>query len=139
MIYFISESQKKLLKLNILGEKVMVYYNLNKHTFSIQKGGLVVAHADYVRLSDVEFRVRKGGLDRVRREQTKNVHAFVIGTLLDLCDHPCNDIPDESDGIPVTYNPYKFDTFVIKNTSVPVSHANEVEMINGPNKIFLLS
>jgi len=139
MIYQISESQKKLLKLNLLGGRVMVYYNLNKHTFSIQRGGLVVAHADYVRLSDVEFRVRKGGLERVRKEQVKNVHAFVIGTLLDLCEHPCLDIPEDSDGIPVTYNPYKHDTFVIKNTSVPVQNAKDVEMINGPIKIFLLS
>jgi hypothetical protein len=43
-----------------IGKKVMIYYNLHKHTFSIIYKGLVVNHSDYVKLSDVEFRVRPG-------------------------------------------------------------------------------
>ena len=68
-----------------LGKKVMVYYNLHKHTFSITYKSKVIMHADYVKLDDVEFRVRKGGNERVKREKQKNVHAFVIGTLMDYC------------------------------------------------------
>ena len=57
----------------------MVYYNLHKHTFSVTYGGRVILYADYVKLRNVEFRVRKGGKDKVRQEMRKNVHAFVIG------------------------------------------------------------
>ena len=69
-----------------LGKKVMVYYNLHKHTFSVTYNSKVIMHADYVKLGDVEFRVRKGGKERVRSEKAKNVHAFVIGKLLDYCE-----------------------------------------------------
>jgi hypothetical protein len=138
MIILISESQKDVLKENIIGQKVMVYYNLHKHTFSVQKSGIVVLHADYLKLSDVEFRVRAGGLDKVRREKTKNVHAFVIGILENYCEFPCSDIPQESEGEVVSYNPYKNDSFVIKSTQEPIFYGNEVNMINGQNKIYLL-
>ena len=138
MIILISESQKDVLKENIIGQNVMVYYNLHKHTFSVQKSGIVVLHADFVKLSNVEFRVRKGGLEKVRKEKTKNVHAFVIGTLEDYCEFPCLDIPQESEGEIISYNPYKNDSFVIKSTQEPIFHGDEVNMVNGTNKIYLL-
>lgn len=138
MIILISESQKDVLKENIIGQKVMVYYNLHKHTFSVQKSGIVVLHADFLKLSDVEFRVRKGGLEKVRKEKTKNVHAFVIGTLEDYCEFPCLDIPQEPKGEIISYNPYKNDSFVIKSTQEPIFRGDEVNMVNGTNKIYLL-
>jgi len=134
----ITEEQNKVLLDSLMGQKVMVYYNLHKHTFSVQKNGLVVMHADYVKLENVEFRVRQGGKDKVRREMSKNVHAFVIGTLVDFCQYPCNDIPDEPTGDVVTYNPYKYDTFVYKETEEPVLKASEVDMINSKNKLFVI-
>jgi tRNA-binding EMAP/Myf-like protein len=139
MIILISETQKDVLKENIVGQKVMVYYNLHKHTFSVQKSGVVVLHADYVKLSNVEFRVRKGGLSKVRKEKVKNVHAFVIGVLEDFCEFPCSDIPQDSDGQVISYNPYTNDSFVIKSTQEPIFYGNEVNMINGRNKIYLLN
>ena len=69
MIILITEIQRKSLANNLIGEKVMVYYNLHKHTFSIQKNGLVVLHVDYVKLKNVEFRVRVGGKEKVRKEK----------------------------------------------------------------------
>jgi hypothetical protein len=139
MIILISETQKDVLKENIIGQKVMVYYNLHKHTFSVQKSGVVVLHADYVKLSDVEFRVRKGGLDKVRKEKVKNVHAFVIGILEDFCEFPCSNIPQDSEGEVISYNPYTNDSFVIKSTQEPIFHGNEVNMVNSRNKIYLLN
>ena len=121
-----------------LGKKVMVYYNLHKHTFSVTYDSKVIIHADYVKLGDVEFRVRKGGKERVRSEKSKNVHAFVIGKLLDYCEYPCDGIPTPSSDKVVTYNPYKNDTFVFKNTEEPVYHAQEVDMINSKNKLFVV-
>jgi hypothetical protein len=121
-----------------IGKKVMVYYNLHKHTFSVTYDSKVIMHADYVKLGDVEFRVRKGGKERVRSEKSKNVHAFVIGTLLDYCEYPCEDIPSPSSDKVVTYNPYKYDTFVFKNTEEPVYRAQEVDMINSKDKLFVV-
>ena len=121
-----------------IGDKVMVYYNLHKHTFSIQKNGLVVLHVDYVKLKNVEFRVRVGGKEKVRKEKSKNVHAFVIGTLEDFCEYPCENIPQEPDGEVVTYNPYLFDSFVFKKTKEPVFFAKTVEMVNSKNKIYII-
>jgi hypothetical protein len=121
-----------------IGKKVMVYYNLHKHTFSVTYDSKVIMHADYVKLGDVEFRFRKGGKERVRSEKSKNVHAFVIGKLLDYCEYPCDEIPTPSSDKVVTYNPYKNDTFVFKNTEEPVYHAQEVDMINSKNKLFVV-
>lgn len=120
-----------------LGKKVMVYYNLHKHTFSITYEGKVILHADFVKLEDVEFRVREGGLLRVRDEKRKNVHAFVIGNLIDYCIFPCEDLLVPQDGVVVTYDPYKHDTFVIKKTGKPVYNASKVEMVNSKNKIYI--
>ena len=138
MKIIITEEQGKKLADSFIGERVMVYYNLHKHTFSLQKNGLVIAHADYVKLKDVEFRVRKGGREKVNIEKSKNVHAFVIGTLVDFCEYPCNELPEEPAAEIVTYNPYKYESFVIKSTEEPVFHANEVDMINSRNKIFII-
>lgn len=120
-----------------LGKKVMVYYNLHKHTFSVKYDDKVILHSDYVKLGDVEFRVRQGGKEKVRIEKSKNVHVFVIGKLLDYCEYPCDNIPNPSSDEIVTYNPYKYDTFVYKSTEEPVFNAKEVEMINSQNKIFV--
>jgi hypothetical protein len=121
-----------------IGKKVMVYYNLHKHTFSVTYDSKVIMYADYVKLADVEFRVRKGGKEKVRSEKSKNVHAFVIGTLLDYCEYPCEDMPLPSSDEIVTYNPYKHDTFVFKNTEEPIYRAQEVDMINLKNKLFVV-
>ena len=142
MRIIITEEQEELLKNNIndlIGKKVMCYYDLHRHTFSVTYKGLVMLKADYLRLSDVEFRVRKGGEQKVRDEQRKNVHAFVIGHLDDYCEFPCEDIPQPESNEVVTYNPYKYDSFVVKSTEEPIYKANEIEMINIKDKIFLIN
>ena len=122
-----------------LGDRVMVYYNLHKHTFSVKNKKRVILHADYVKLGDVEFRVREGGKEKVRSDKQKNVHAFVIGNLLDYCEYPCENIPTEPNSNIVTYNPYKFDSFVYKETEKPIYNAKEIEMINLKNKLFVIN
>jgi len=122
---------------NHIGDKVMVYYNLHKHTFSVSRDGRVITHADYVKLVDVEFRVRQGGRDKVLQDKRKNVHSFVIGTLEDYCKFPCENLPNESNSNIVTYNPYKYNSFVMKDTEEPIYRASVVKMINSRNKIFI--
>jgi|TARA_B110000503_G_scaffold29553_3_gene47452 hypothetical protein len=121
-----------------LGKKVMVYYNLHKHTFSVTYDGKVIMYADYVKLGDVEFRVRKGGKEKVRSEKSKNVHAFVIGKLLDYCEYPCDELPVTDSNRIVTYNPYKHDSFVYKQSEEPIYVAKEVDIINSQNKLFVV-
>lgn len=124
---------------SFLGKKVMVYYNLHKHTFSVTYKNKVIFHADFVKLKDVEFRVRQGGMEKVRKEKSKNVHAFVIGELVDYCQYPCDNIPTEPSSTIATYDPYKYDSFVNKVTKEPIYHANEVDMINSKNKLFIIN
>ena len=143
MKILIKENQyKKLLETvsndeDYIGRRVMVYYNLHKHTFSVTYNGRLLNHSDYVKLSDVEFRVRQGCREKVLKEKRKNVHSFVIGTLEDYCKFPCMDMPSEPNENIVTYNPYKYNTYVMKDTEEPIFRAGEVEMINLRNKIFI--
>jgi hypothetical protein len=121
-----------------VGKKVMVYYNLHKQTFSVRYDNKVILHADYVKLDDVEFRVRSGGNEKVRKEKSKNVHAFVIGTLLEYCEYPCDNIPNPTSDKIVTYDPYKHNSFVYNDSEEPVYNAKRVDMINSKNKIFIV-
>ena len=120
-----------------IGDKVMVYYNLHKHTFSVRSNNRVIVHADYVKLVDVEFKVRPAGREKVIKDKQKNVHSFVIGTLVDYCSYPCKDMPTEPNNNVVTYNPYKYNSFVMKDTEEPIYQASVVKMINSGNKIFI--
>lgn len=120
--------------------KVDVYRNLHNGMYSIkarsgQHKGLVIAHAHQVWLDDVEFVVSDAGRNRVLREKKKYVHAFVRGTLssfrgLDrICpteflnagigtgvlSHPMFAAMTEYGG-EFTYNPYRFSTFVDRDT-----------------------
>ena len=124
---------------DLKGKKVMVHYNLHKHTFSVTYKSLVIMNADYVKLTNVEFRVRQGGKNKVREEKNKNVHAFVIGELVNYCKYPCENIPQESNDNIVTYDPYKYDSFVYKSTEQPIYGAKEVDMINQKNKLFVIN
>ena len=124
---------------DFIGKKVMVYYNLHKHTFSVTYKGRLISHSDYVKLTDVEFRVRQGGREKVVKEKRKNVHSFVIGTLMDYCKYPCESLPSEPNSHIVTYDPYKYNSYVMKDTKEPIFHADEVEMINLKDKIFIIN
>ena len=107
---------------------VEVYFNLHKKLFSVRSRmtGKVIAHVDKVSLCDPKFVVRKSGRDRVRREGKKNVHAFVKGKLL----NPTEDtllgalVKALTEGETVTYNPYKYDTFVYADTEQPIDNAD---------------
>ena len=93
-------------------QKVRVYWNLHKHTWSIQscKSGLVIDHKQHMTLKDAKFVVRKGGQKRVREEGKKNVHAFAVGYIVD--DKNFIRICNSWDR--VKYNPYTDDYFMHK-------------------------
>lgn len=126
--------------------RVFIYWNLHRACWSIKAlegadKGHVIAHAKNWCLGGVRFKVSEAGRQRVLREQRKNVHAGVVGTLtawetFNPLQGPAVACPDTRDvllsthrpsvfsdenieacsGTPwadwVTYNPYKGPTFV---------------------------
>jgi len=110
------------------GKRVKVYRNLRAgkangfKTYSVLHEGRVVAHVGEIMLSEATFVVRKGGQKRVREQRRKNVHAFVVGTVVR------SGMGIEADGkLPavVTYNPYKDDHFMaaVGPTVYPIESA----------------
>ena len=105
--------------------RVEVYFNLHKYIFSVRQcsTGRVILHSAKVHIRDPEFVVRKSGRDRVLREGKKNVHAFVRGEISYFPDFDPEHHPDYLDYTLVSYNPYKFDTFVDVYDMTPVRTA----------------
>jgi len=108
------------------GIKVDVYYNLHKKTFSIRCKGRVIAHRDRVTIKNPEYIVGEKGRQRVLNERSKNVHAFVRGTLMDNAS--VETWIDKHHGMKVAfkvkYNPYVHDTFVTAFDGEPI-HKSE--------------
>lgn len=125
---------------------VSVYFNLNRKCLSIraEEGpakGRVIAHAQTAALGEVTFKVSEAGRQRVLKEQRKNVHAFVRGTLIAIegkfteagkaagVDREVMRCPilktvsQNSNWQQVTYNPYRFDSFVTKEWHEAVTSA----------------
>ena len=103
--------------------KFDVYFNLHKKLFSLKnyKTKLVTGHSNEVKMQSVTFKVSEAGRLRVLKEQRKNVHAYVRGEVITSF---ANEI--DSNWVEITYNPYKYSTFVIKETQVPVFTAKMV-------------
>ena len=109
--------------------KVKVYWNLHKRCFSIQHRGKVIAHKNEVVIHFPEFKVSEAGRQRVLREKRKNVHAFVIGY------YDSDSVSQAVDsGHSVTYNPYKYETFVFANTDEPVYNADVARCVTVDGK-----
>ncbi len=100
---------------------VRVFKNLKYGCYSIMQRGVIRASAKQVRLSDVEFRVRESGRQRMLREKRKNVHAFAVGRLVDYV-HP-GDARElvRMEGRDAFYDPYRYASFVDRETKAPVT------------------
>ena len=109
--------------------RVFVYFNLHKLLWSVRAlegpdRGRVIQHAHELHLVDCQFRVSEAGRQRVLREHRKNVHAGVVGRLAAAPPSPAATQR-------VTYNPYKFATFVRADTLEPVRQAARVHLKAG--------
>lgn len=117
--------------------KYRIYWNLHKKIWSLQncKTGRVCNHVEAFTLYDAKFVVRKAGQAKVRQEGKKNVHAFAVGT------GGCHKgVATRYDGRPVTYNPYKNDTFVFADTGEPVTDVHVISVFthNGKPEVYAL-
>jgi hypothetical protein len=137
------------------GLKREVYRNLHfrdETVYSVRKDGLVEGHAMMVILDGstkypVTFAVGPKGNQRVRDEQRKNVHAVIRGAIcnavwyyadmdedelthsFDACSYHKDIHMQHRDGYEwkkVTYNPYKYKTFVTVEDELPVMTARKV-------------
>jgi hypothetical protein len=71
--------------------RISAYFNLHRRLFSVRADsgplrGRVIAHARAVIIDDASCHVSAAGRERVRREQRKEVHAFIRGTLVAVQD-----------------------------------------------------
>jgi hypothetical protein len=104
---------------------VKVYWNLHKNCLSVQQDGLVKCHADGISLKNFKTVVNASGRDRVRRENRKNVHAFIKGNVYLKGERP---LPFPL--CPLAYNPYKDDHWIEKETGKHVDSGEHVQVIN---------
>lgn len=103
--------------------RVEVYRNLHKTCWSVRdvKTGLVIDHVDSIHIQNATLVVQPAGRKKVLKEQKKNVHAFIRGT---ISDAPIT-LAEK-----ITYNPYKRGAFVLADSGEPINHACHVYLDN---------
>ncbi len=112
--------------------RVFVYYNLHKKLWSVKaldgsNKGRVIAHSDYVELSNAKPKVSQAGRQRVLRDKCKNVHAGITGTLENL---DRLNMQDYKDSKAITYNPYFYETFVYVDTKQAYTGSDNAILID---------
>ena len=113
---------------------VMIYKNLHNGLFSVKQGGLVVAHIESVLLSSVSFKVNESGRIRVIREKKKNVHAYIVGYVLNVNSTPISLLKRS-----ITYNPYKNGYFYFKDdNSKAILNSNNLVYCDSKKGLHLL-
>ena len=119
------------------GDKIEVYRNLHKKCFSVRHKGKVVGYLydnEQLALTNVTFAVQPAGRAKVLRENKKNVHAFVRGEYVGFENNLTNNLYfgkfEDLDFYAVSYNPYKSDKFVVKETGKPIE-SNSEALIRG--------
>ena len=110
--------------------KVFVYKNLHKDCWSIKQDGLVKAHTHDLEMWDCAFYVNAKGRAKVLEEKRKNVHAGIKGYIDEQVIRGRRVLGEglakgthRSNWTAVTYNPYKYDSFVDKTTEEPVYYS----------------
>ena len=125
---------------NLIGREVRVYLDLTpgNHCWSIaepKSSGRVLNYSEEIKdgssrrvkektqsvgLRNTTFIVQPAGPQRVRSSGKKDVHAWVRGTLTDVTDIEGQCTKE------VTYNAYKFSSFVFRESEIGVDSADMV-------------
>jgi hypothetical protein len=106
-----------------INKPIKVYRNLHRNCYSVKQGNLVVAHCYTLTLSRVTFTVNEKNRQKVLATKQKNVHAYVKG-YLESNTMDSNQLFNE-----ITYNPYKYNSFVNKTTLEPV-YSKDLVLLN---------
>ena len=121
--------------------KVRVYKNLHKDCYSVKSmegvsKGLVIAHCDNIVLKNVKYIMSERGRQRVLSTRQKNVHAYLEGEILSIVPRvdsnfrlPIYSELPFSEVLSVTYNPYKYESFVYKENETPI-HISDYAILN---------
>jgi hypothetical protein len=107
---------------------VRVFKNSKHGCYNIMQNGKIKASAKQIWLKDVEFLVRESGRQRMLRERRKNIHAYVVGELLDFVHPEDAKTLARLEGRNATYNPYRFSSFVDRETEAPLKTANMAQL-----------
>ena len=91
-----------------IGKLVRVYRNVHQNCYSVVSvdTGLVIAHADKVRLRDCRFHVNTKGVAKIRETKRKRVVAYVQGYFMGW------EGKQETAQQAVRFNPYLWESFV---------------------------
>lgn len=111
------------LTIDLEGQQVKVYRNLKNGLFSVQFGGLVVAHLATVQLTAVVFRVSESARQRVLASRHKNVHAYAVGTFTSQAQPTATEA--------MSYDPYRAGYFYRVRDEAPVYHAAALVLDHG--------
>ncbi len=106
---------------------VRVFKNPQRGCYSIMQNGRIKASAKQIRLRDAEFTVRESGRQRMLRENRRNVHAWVVGELVDFLHPEAVNSLEQLSGRSATYNPRRYTSFVDRDTETPLSRAALVQ------------
>ena len=107
--------------------RVKCYWNLHKNTYSVmamegENKGRVIRYDNLINLENASFKVSEAGRQRVLRDRVKNVHAFVIG---DMVNSPWEESACDKG---VTYNPYTCGEFYERRGGRGVASADRVQL-----------
>jgi len=129
-------------------KRYKIYRNLHKQTFSIQgylpekKGYRVIDRANTMLLTDVTFKVMESGRQKVLKEKRKNVHAFITPVKYEVVKNKTHleafQKVLEGEGLAreIYYNPYKFDSFVYKDTEEKLNGKSLSLVLMMNNKVY---
>ncbi len=118
--------------------KAFSYRNLHKKCYSVrdESTGRVAVRNTCVCIQDARLVVGARGRARVLATKQKNVHAGVRGTLHSVGFSALCEYNNRKGWTEIYYNPYSTETFVVKESLVPVYSAKMVFL--GPQGAFAL-
>jgi hypothetical protein len=111
------------LTIDLEGQRVKVYRNLQNGLFSVQFRGRVVAHLATVQLVGVEFKVTESARQRVLTSRQRNVHAYAIGTFTTAAPPAATEA--------ISYDPYHAGHFYQVQNKRPLHSAPAVVLHQG--------
>lgn len=114
-----------------MSAKYQFYRNLHTDTFSLRLRSKVIGHPTSVMCGGCTFVVSKNGRKRVLTEKRKNVHAYVASDSY----VECHNKPKLEDFVEVYYDPYKTDSFVIRDTDEKILTSEYVLLCD--NKVYI--